>query len=102
MSITAARILRDAAAELETHGWTQGRMHDGERSCLVGALRRALGLPDTEVETPPEVYARFRLAFDAVELLLGCLPARWTDRPDRTQAEVVKELLTVADLEDVR
>jgi hypothetical protein len=102
MSAAAARILRDAAAELETNGWTQGAIHDGERSCLVGALRRAVGLPNTEVETTPEVYARFRLAFDPVELHLGEAPARWNDQPDRTQAEVIKELLTVADLEEVQ
>lgn len=102
MSAQTAKILRDAAAVIETHGWCQGSMFQGERSCLVGSLRRAVAghmiLSHEEAWIWGEDLAE---AFQAVENHLGVNPARFNDVLGRTQAEVVKELLTVADLQDV-
>jgi hypothetical protein len=95
VSRSTARTLRDAAAHLEAHGWTQGRQFDGQRACLVGSLRRALGL-GLQMWTGP-----LQDAHDAVARHLRDVPVLWNDAPGRTPAEVVKELLTVADLEDV-
>jgi hypothetical protein len=91
VSARTAEILREAAADLEANGWIQDDSYAGNKACLVGAIMRTHG-------------ARIEMsdAFDAVKAHLGVTPAVWNDARGRTQAEVVKELLTVADLEDVR
>lgn len=98
MSAKTAQVLRDAASELEVKGWCQNTLHQGESSCLIGAMRRAVGLTGNEYSVVSDLYE----AFEAVSNSIHMHPATWNDKPGRTQAEVVKLLLTVADVAEVQ
>jgi hypothetical protein len=106
MSAESATLLRDAARQIETRGWQQDSIRGADgRVCMVGGIYAALGVDLSEefVSLSPAQRDLAAEVQHAIELHLGVdFAPDWNDAEGRTQAEVVKELLTVADLEDVR
>lgn len=92
-----ARILRDAAAELERNGWCQDELYDGQSACALGALYRVTGIKRSG--------DRWRLVDWAGAALEPIIRMReitdWNDQPGRTQEDVVKAFLQAADLAEV-
>ena len=91
-----AKVLRDAAAYIEQHGWCSHKLHDGSGSvCVVGALNMVLyGKPISFGPNRPERP----LACDAIHRFVGNKSAvDWNNTPGRTKAEVVAALNGAAD-----
>jgi hypothetical protein len=101
MSTQVAKVLRDAADELELNGWCQGELHVGKSSCMVGAIRRAVGVNYSFAFATDEQATLAEYALNRICDHLGQLPTTFNDTVGRTQAEVVKVLLTAADLAEV-
>ena len=98
-------ILRDAAALIESRGWTQGacaRTESGARVewnsnraarwCASGAILHCS--PDTAAMILTNTLSRARCALVSV---VGESIAAWNDAPGRTQGEVVAALRLAAD-----
>ena len=85
------RILLRAADILETGGHCKGRANFGDAHCLSGAITQATF---TIQEYPWDGHSP---AIDRVaDSLGGECPIKWNDAPERTQAEVVAKLRSVA------
>lgn len=97
---TTIEILRGAKAVLERNGWHKGWFYDQTQSlapencrvCSLGALRVVLfGTPEGSLATWSTAQ---ELAYETAENLLNRAShtewiARWQDRPERTEAEVL-------------
>lgn len=101
MSADTARVLRDAASHLEVNGWCQGALHLGQSSCLLGAVSRAVGIQDEATYIGDDGTYKLGNVIGFLQGVIEANPVIWNDVPGRTQAEVVKVLLTAADLADI-
>jgi len=78
-----------AADTMIERGWCQGRFVDDDaRVCLVGALFQALP------------RRRYEKTLDIVIEMFNGEPAKWNDKPGRTEEEVVDALIAAAYWED--
>lgn len=98
-----AELLRKAADELETHGWTRLKMQDeAGRKCMLGALNWAVFGDDWSNFACPEPTDEQRATWmDAQAALRQRLGVRslttWNDEPGRTAGTVIRTLRAVAD-----
>lgn len=68
------RILTDAKAVISDESkWCKGRLHEGERSCALGAIHKAIGIPKEERnwDTIKCHYPQFFEAGNALGDVLG-------------------------------
>jgi hypothetical protein len=78
--------LLKAAQYIREHGWCQHRMEDTDgRVCLVGAIKRTLGMSlDSLV---------FGIEFNKMDTFIGDKDlGGWNDNPSRTKEEVIAAL----------
>lgn len=103
MSAHDAEVFRKAAAVLERDGWVQGDFHHPQHGhCALGALEIALwGRPYSLSLNDPAEMDDLRRVRDLLGTHVGDFVTDWNDGTGRTQGDVVKALLQVADLEDV-
>jgi hypothetical protein len=85
------KILLDAAAYIEKHGWCQGNYWRDGRSCAVGAIARV----GRWGEQGAGHEAR-RMAYSKLERLTGQPIVHWNDAAGRSEAEVVYTLRKAA------
>lgn len=100
----SATVLELAAELLETHGWCQGKMYDGNRSCVVGAITRVereqnmgkkLAFCARRVD-PGYMFYSFLVTEGVIDPGQSFSIPEWNDVPDRRIEDVLSALRKAA------
>lgn len=89
--LTTHEVLVGARNYLEEHGWVQATMTDGERVCVLGAIKAASG----RVARPWHcgLFPHVQVLIQALTGKVGAVSSdpltRWNDAPGRTKEEVL-------------
>lgn len=81
--MTAAFILRQAAGIIRERGWCQGKLFDGIKCCVAGAMGQVSPVGDVE-----EHWKARKILTDQIGPSWG----EWNDVPSRTVDEVLEML----------